>query len=124
MWMDGSNRRVIVSKSNSLKWPNGVAYDPGSNRIYWAESWYEYIGSCDIDGRQLRRFRNGSFIKIPYGIIVHGQYVYFTEWNLRSVIRANKTNGGQMTSLHSYSDSQANKPMMMVLFSRLMSSCE
>lgn len=73
MWTDcGINPKVVVAAMNgsnptslvetSLKWPTGIAYDPPSERIYWADSKSQTIECIRIDGRDRRliaKFSNG-----------------------------------------------------------------
>lgn len=46
--MDGSHRRVIVDKQ--LGWPNAVAIDYIHNLVYFADSEYNMIERCRLDG--------------------------------------------------------------------------
>ena len=46
--MDGNNRTVIVRKK--IYWPNGLAIDLPTKRIYFADSKLDYIDFCNYDG--------------------------------------------------------------------------
>ena len=37
-----------------LGWPNALALDPPSKRLFWADAKEDYIASCDYDGRRPR----------------------------------------------------------------------
>ena len=50
--MDGSHRSVIVDKS--VRWPNGIALDLASDRIYWVDAKLNLVGSADLDGANSR----------------------------------------------------------------------
>ena len=41
-------------------------------------------------------------MKHPYGISVRGDYVYWTDWELKSLFRANKTTGESPEKLHTH----------------------
>ena len=41
-------------------------------------------------------------VKHPYGISVRGDYVYWTDWELKSLFRANKTTGESPEKLHTH----------------------
>lgn len=47
--MDGSNRKVLVSKN--LTWPNGLAIDFEKNRLYWADGGTKKIEYSDLNGK-------------------------------------------------------------------------
>lgn len=46
--MDGAMRRVIIS--TKLYWPNGLALDYTTRRVYFADAYLKYIDYCDYDG--------------------------------------------------------------------------
>ena len=45
--MDGTVRRVIVS--TKLYWPNGLALDYTTRRVYFSDAYLKYIDYCDYD---------------------------------------------------------------------------
>lgn len=53
--MDASNRLVIIS--SNLTWPNGLAIDYESQRLYWADAGMKTIEYASLDGsnRKVRR---------------------------------------------------------------------
>lgn len=46
--MNGQNRLAIVSRG--VQWPNGLALDYDTNRIFWADAMCHVIESSDLDG--------------------------------------------------------------------------
>jgi len=46
--MDASNRLVIIS--SNLTWPNGLAIDYESQRLYWADAGMKTIEYASLDG--------------------------------------------------------------------------
>lgn len=46
--LDGSNRKNLIT--DKLHWPNGVAIDQISNRIYWSDAKLDILESADIHG--------------------------------------------------------------------------
>jgi sugar lactone lactonase YvrE len=46
--MDGSQRSVIVS--TKIYWPNGLALDIPTRRVYFADSKLDFIDFCNYDG--------------------------------------------------------------------------
>ena len=57
--MDGSERRVVVSRH--LKWPGGVAVDILGERVYWTDERLKCIGSATLEGEDIRVKDGGSF---------------------------------------------------------------
>lgn len=58
--MDASNRLVIIS--SNLTWPNGLAIDYESQRLYWADAGMKTIEYASLDGshRKVRKLSLGS----------------------------------------------------------------
>lgn len=52
-FMDGSDRRVIVS--DGIFWPNGLTIDYSSGRIYWADAKHHVIESSHYDGSDRKK---------------------------------------------------------------------
>ncbi|KAI8440067.1 hypothetical protein MSG28_001491 [Choristoneura fumiferana] len=87
--MDGKNRRVIVD--NNIKWPNGLAIDTIESRLYWNDAKILTIETSDFDGNDRRTIL--SEVPYPYGIVIVGQHIYWTDWKTKSLHRAEKSNG-------------------------------
>ena len=47
--LDGSERTVLYDKS--LRWPNGLSLDPGSNMLYWCDAWTDRVERLDLNTR-------------------------------------------------------------------------
>ncbi|XP_045489131.1 low-density lipoprotein receptor-related protein 4 isoform X2 [Pieris rapae] len=86
--MDGTHRRVIVSQS--VEWPNGLAVDRLENRLYWNDAKANTIESADFNGWARRTIL--SNVPYPYGIVIVGQYIYWTDWKTKALHRADKNN--------------------------------
>ena len=39
--MDGSDLKILVN--TSIKWPNGLAFDMPSQRLFWGEAYYDLL---------------------------------------------------------------------------------
>ncbi|XP_063374859.1 low-density lipoprotein receptor-related protein 4 [Cydia amplana] len=87
--MDGKNRRVIVD--NDIKWPNGLAVDRVEGRLYWDDAKVYTIQTSDFSGNDRRTILHK--VQYPYGIVIVGPYIYWTDWKTEALHRANKTNG-------------------------------
>ncbi|XP_038213650.1 low-density lipoprotein receptor-related protein 4 [Zerene cesonia] len=86
--MDGTHRRIIVSLN--VEWPNGLAVDRIENRIYWNDAKARTIESSDFNGWDKKTIL--SNVPYPYGIVIVGQHIYWTDWKTKALHRADKTN--------------------------------
>ncbi|KAI1297176.1 Low-density lipoprotein receptor-related protein 6 [Halotydeus destructor] len=88
--LDGSGRTIIV---NSTGWPNGLAIDYGENRIYWCDAKVDSLETAKFDGSDRIIMVHGLFsVPHPYGFTFLDDYVYWTDWQRRSIERLHKHN--------------------------------
>ncbi|KAJ8946706.1 hypothetical protein NQ318_006964 [Aromia moschata] len=92
-YMDGTNRKTLISKK--LNWPNGLAIDRPANRLYWNDGKLNTIESSDLNGND----RKIIITKVPhpYGLVVVGNHIYWTDWQTRALHRADKNTGRDHT---------------------------
>lgn len=88
--LDGSERVVIVL--NDLGWPNGIALDIAERKIYWCDAKTDKIEVANMDGTE-RRIVISENIPHVFGLSLLGDYLYWTDWQHRSVERAHKVTG-------------------------------
>ncbi|XP_019869028.2 low-density lipoprotein receptor-related protein 4 isoform X2 [Aethina tumida] len=93
--MDGKNRQTIVS--TNLSWPNGLAIDRPANRLYWNDGKLHTIESSDLNGKNRRVLIRD--VSHPYGLVVVGNHVYWTDWKTQALHRAEKINGTDNTKI-------------------------
>ncbi|CAJ0956680.1 unnamed protein product, partial [Mesorhabditis belari] len=90
MGMDGSDPKVILD--SSLRWPNALALDSPAKRLFWGDGMLDYIGSCDYDGKN-RRIVITKPVRHIFGLTIFEDYIYWSDWNNRTVDRAHKITG-------------------------------
>ncbi|MCL4125307.1 UNVERIFIED_CONTAM: hypothetical protein GTU68_062572, partial [Idotea baltica] len=88
--LDGSDRRTIVEAK--LGWPNGVAVDPDELKIYWVDAKAHVIEVAEFDGGN-RRLVLGENLPHVFGFSLLGDFLYWTDWQKRSIERVHKHNG-------------------------------
>ncbi|XP_072033433.1 uncharacterized protein [Amphiura filiformis] len=95
-FMNGTNRQTLVD--SGLGWPNGIALDLTENYIYWCDALTNKIERSGLTGENRTTvidFGDPGFTVHPFGIAVHGSYLYWTDWKQRSLLRANKADGSR-----------------------------
>ena len=83
--MDGSARQAIVTENQG--WPNGLTIDQPTNRLFWVDAKLEKIEVSDLDGRKRQLIMSSSANIHPYGLAVHQNMLYWTDWNTKSISR-------------------------------------
>ncbi|XP_055856668.1 low-density lipoprotein receptor-related protein 6 [Episyrphus balteatus] len=88
--LDGSERVVLVSED--LGWPNGIALDIEAKTIYWCDGKTDKIEVASMDGSD-RRVVISENLKHLFGLSLLDDYLYWTDWQRRSIDRAHKITG-------------------------------
>ena len=111
--MDGKKVEVIVIVN--VGWPNGITIDFLENKIYWIDAKYHYINCVNYDGTQRQTIIQGKqYISHPFAMTMSGDYLYFTDWLKKSIIRVSKT---KKTADYRVLLSNLSKPMDLKLIS-------
>uniref|UniRef100_A0A673GQR4 Low density lipoprotein receptor-related protein 4 n=1 Tax=Sinocyclocheilus rhinocerous TaxID=307959 RepID=A0A673GQR4_9TELE len=95
--MDGSDRVVLIN--NNLGWPNGLAVDKAGSQLLWADAHTERIEASDLNGSNRRTLV--SPVQHPYGLTLLGPHMYWTDWQSRSIHRADKDTGTNTITVRS-----------------------
>uniref|UniRef100_A0A3B3DWZ7 EGF-like domain-containing protein n=1 Tax=Oryzias melastigma TaxID=30732 RepID=A0A3B3DWZ7_ORYME len=94
--MDGTNRSVIIQ--DKITWPNGLTLDFVNDRIYWADAREDYIAFASLDGTN-RHTVLAEDIPHIFAMTMFEEYIYWTDWETKSINRAHKTLGTNKTML-------------------------
>lgn len=75
-YMDGSNVQAILTGTNQVHWPNGLAIDEGASLLYITDAYLDWIGHCNLDGSGFKVIiRNHPLVQHPYSLGI------FKAWN-------------------------------------------
>ena len=94
--MDGSQVKTIISEH--LGWPNALTLDYVTERIIWADARLDYIAFADFDGRNMRYVVRDALLHV-FALSVFEEYIYWTDWEYKSIERAHKFNGLQRANV-------------------------
>lgn len=94
--MDGSNRIAIVSEN--LQYPNGITIDFIHNRLYFVDAGTKALEFINFDGTGRNRLIADG-LQHPFGIDVYDRYIFISDWDLQSVIMADKNTGRERKAI-------------------------
>ncbi|XP_067287513.1 low-density lipoprotein receptor-related protein 1 isoform X2 [Pseudorasbora parva] len=94
--MDGTNRSVIIQ--DKITWPNGLTLDFINDRIYWADAREDYIEFASLDGSSRHTVLSQDIPHI-FAMTIFEEYIYWTDWETKSINRAHKTQGTNKTKM-------------------------
>uniref|UniRef100_A0A803W429 EGF-like domain-containing protein n=1 Tax=Ficedula albicollis TaxID=59894 RepID=A0A803W429_FICAL len=86
----GGNFRTPIVSTN-LVWPNGLTLDYEEQQLYWADANLYKIERCTLTGTNREVIVSTALH--PFAMTVFDQHIYWTDWNTRSIYRANKYDG-------------------------------
>lgn len=72
--------------------PNALALDLPAQKLYWSDARLDKIERADLDGKH-RVVLSKVSPQHPFDIAVYGHYIFWTDWVLHAVLRANKYTG-------------------------------
>ncbi|UYV70466.1 hypothetical protein LAZ67_7003143 [Cordylochernes scorpioides] len=101
--MDGTNFTRIITYENKLVWPNALTIDYFAEKIYWADAHLDYIEFAEYDGSRRHRILQGKSVPHVFALTVLDEWLYWTDWNMKAVYRANKLNGEHLEVLRNTS---------------------
>ena len=88
--MDGSVPTSIVD--TDLNWPNGLALDQGTSRLYWIDARGDRLETSKLDGSD-RRLVKTNGIKHPYSMDIFADTLYWSDWTYHEIQSCNKFSG-------------------------------
>ncbi|XP_033121753.1 very low-density lipoprotein receptor-like [Anneissia japonica] len=90
--MNGKQRLTLVDAD--IYWPNGLTTDLVSKLLFWVDGLRHSLSSIDYNGHgRSTILQSSSILPHPFSITVFEDYVYWTDWQKKSIIKANKFNG-------------------------------
>lgn len=106
--LSGEDRKpIFLIKNLKGSWPNGITLDYVKNRIFFLDAKSKEIHTIDYDGNDDRRIlKNAEYLSHPFAITIYENYIYWTDWRISGVLRADKFTGTNITMI-SHAISQA-----------------
>lgn len=92
--LDGSERVVLVS--SDIGWPNGITLDVAEQMLYWCDAKTDKIEVIRMDGSN-RQVVLSDNLPHAFGLSLLDDYIYWSDWQRRSIDRAHKRTGTDRT---------------------------
>ena len=97
--LDGSNRHTVIV---NVTRPTGLTIDYSLGLIFWVDIENQVIECANLNGTNRRIVVSG--LPMPFALTQYKDYIYWTDHKLKSIYRANKTNGLDQTRIKSHTD--------------------
>ncbi|XP_078716677.1 prolow-density lipoprotein receptor-related protein 1-like isoform X3 [Lampetra fluviatilis] len=117
-FLSGANVQVIVG--SNIRTPNGLAIDHRAEKLYFSDATLDKIERCEYDGTHRYVILRSEPVH-SFGLAVYGDFVFWTDWVRRAVLRANKFTGTDVKVLRGEIPQQ---PMGMIALANDTNSCE
>ena len=86
--LDGTDRKILVD--TKIVYPYGLTVDFPLKRVYWVDTYLDYIEAVDYDGSNRKTLLRGSPVQNLYSVCVFENSLYLTSWHNNSILRVNK----------------------------------
>ncbi|XP_037542041.1 low-density lipoprotein receptor-related protein 1B [Nematolebias whitei] len=114
----GKNMMIVIS--SDILTPNGLTIDHKSEKLYFSDGSLGRIERCDYDGSSrfvIVKSGPGNF----YGLAIYADFIYWSDWARRAVLRSNKYTGGDTKVLRADIPHQ---PMGIIAMAKDTNNCE
>ncbi|XP_064182725.1 low-density lipoprotein receptor-related protein 1B-like isoform X2 [Anguilla rostrata] len=114
----GNSIQNIIS--TDILTPNGLTIDHKAEKLYFSDGSLGKIERCEYDGsgrHVIVKAGPGTF----FGLAIYGDFIFWSDWVRRAVLRSNKYTGGDMKVLRADIPHQ---PMGIVAVANDTNSCE
>ncbi|KAJ6647666.1 Prolow-density lipoprotein receptor-related protein 1, partial [Pseudolycoriella hygida] len=95
-YISGFGKESIIT--TEIRMPNALTIDYAQHKIYWADARLDKIERADYDGSN-RVVLTHSMPIHPFAMAVYGDLLFWTDWVLNAVMRANKYSGSDVVWL-------------------------
>lgn len=92
--MAGDNHRVLVN--TSILWPNGIAFDLPSDRLFWADAHYDTLSSVKLDGTlrvTVKPDISTAMSLKPFSIAVFEDTIFWSDFDMQDIQSCQKFTG-------------------------------
>ncbi|XP_032807616.2 vitellogenin receptor Yl-like isoform X1 [Petromyzon marinus] len=97
--MDGAGRKVLLA--DGLGWPNALALDLPSRRLYWIDAKLDSIECCNLDGSR-RMVVATADVHNPFSLALFEDELYWSSLGAGKLEKANKLTGRGRATLFSH----------------------
>lgn len=87
---DPNTRQILVYKN--IRWPNGLAIDYQTERLWWVDAKLANIESVNLDGTDRRTIISSpdSTLGHPFSLAVFGESIFWTDWSQKVIYQSTK----------------------------------
>uniref|UniRef100_A0A2S2P0K4 Low-density lipoprotein receptor-related protein 6 n=2 Tax=Schizaphis graminum TaxID=13262 RepID=A0A2S2P0K4_SCHGA len=88
--LDGNDRIVLLK--DDLGWPNGITLDIKARTLYFCDAKTDRIEVVGMNGEDRKELVSENLPHV-FGLTQLGDYLYWTDWQRRTIDRVNKNTG-------------------------------
>ncbi|XP_066143818.1 prolow-density lipoprotein receptor-related protein 1 [Euwallacea fornicatus] len=96
VYFTGFQRQAIIT--TDIRMPNAITLDHKAHKLYWGDARLDKIERCEYDGSK-RVVLAKVTPQHPFAMAIYGDFIYWTDWILHSVVRADKFTGQYYVTL-------------------------
>ena len=93
---DASTFTHILATTNgdNIAWPNALAIDFFTDRLWYADAHLDYIAYCDFNGENVKyMLKSPDQIKHVFALSILDDTLFWSDWNRKAILSAQKFTG-------------------------------
>ena len=116
-WFSGYGLESVIT--TKIRMPNAIVIDDQERKMYWADARLDKIELVFLDNMD-RIVMTKANPQHPFGLAIHGNHLFYTDWIQHAVIRVSKYTGEDMTMLRT----EIPRPMAIVAIANQSLTCQ
>ena len=116
-WFSGYGLESLIT--TKIRMPNAIVVDSHERKFYWADARLDKIELVYLHNMD-RIVMTKVTPQHPFGLAIHGNYLFYTDWIQHSVTRVNKFTGEDVTRLRT----NIPRPMSVIAITNQSLTCE
>ena len=85
---------LATTNGDNIAWPNALAIDFFTDRLWYADAHLDYIAYCDFNGENRRyMLKSPDQIKHVFALSILDNTLFWSDWNRKAILSADKFTG-------------------------------
>ena len=88
------NLLQATTNGDNIAWPNALAIDFFTDRLWYADAHLDYIAYCDFNGENRNyMLKSPDQIKHVFALSILDNTLFWSDWNRKAILSADKFTG-------------------------------
>ena len=85
---------LAATNGDNIAWPNALAIDFFTDKLWYADAHLDYIAYCDFNGENINyMLKSPDQIKHVFALSILDDTLFWSDWNRKAILSAQKFTG-------------------------------